>query len=186
MGNSTLCLFSYTLSIALAAMPATAATKVFLLAGQSNMAGCGVSSELVRTLGKYGVKQQKVKLWDGGSSQWSALPSSYGFGPEVSFGYEMHTAFPKDDIYLVKWAQGSTSLFSDWRPGDNGGPCYKAFKATALAAIKNLNDAHLAPTAAGMLWMQGEHDAAHSEFAPSYQTNLVNFIAAMRADFIES
>ena len=43
------------MSLALAALPAVAATKVFLLAGQSNMCGCGVSSELVGPLAMYSV-----------------------------------------------------------------------------------------------------------------------------------
>lgn len=166
---------------------ATAATKVFLLAGQSNMGGCGVSAELVGTLAKYNEPQSRVKRWDGSGNQWLANSSTFGgggwFGPEISFGYEMQAALPKDNIYLVKWSYGGTSLYSDWKPGTTPGWCYESFKSTALAAIKNLADANLTPEIAGMLWMQGEADAAAPAFAPQYQTNLVDFIAAVRKDF---
>ncbi len=103
----------------MAAVPAAAATKVFLLAGQSNMGGCGVSAELVGPLAMYSGSQPAVNFWNSGGNQWAPLSSTFGgntyFGPEVSFGYQMHAAFPNDDIYLVKWSYGGTSLFSDWQ-----------------------------------------------------------------------
>lgn len=168
--------------------PATAATRVFLLAGQSNMGGVGHGRELAGTsLDKYYAPQPDVKMWSAASNNWSALSSQFEgsdcFGPEVSFGYQMHAAFPKDDIYLVKWSYGGTSLYSDWKPENNAGWCYREFKSTALAAIRNLTDANRAPIIAGMLWMQGEHDTTDATFAAAYQTNLVNFITAVRNDF---
>ncbi len=168
------------------AVPALAAAKVFLLAGQSNMGGCGVSSELVGPLARYHDAQSRSLIWNNTASQWlpnSNLPAYAWFGPEVSFGYQMQATFPDDNVYLVKWSSGGTSLYADWRPGDNPGWCYAAFKSTAQAAIQNLVDAGQDPQIAGMLWMQGEHDAANADFAPHYQENLINFIAAVRDDF---
>ncbi len=49
--------------------------------------------------------------------------------------------------------------------------------------MQNLKDAGLSPTVAGMLWMQGEADAANAGYAPTYQTNLVSFIGQVRSDF---
>lgn len=177
---------SCVISLALTTVPATAATKVFLLAGQSNMNGIGHGRELIGTpLEKYHDPQPGVKIWNNGSRQWAEL-SSYSdgdcFGPEVSFGYEMHAAFPNDDIYLVKWAYGGTNLYADWKPANGGGWCYNSFKMTAMAALQNLDAAHLSPSVAGMLWMQGEGDAANSTSANAYQQNLIDFIAAVRTD----
>lgn len=185
--KKTFCFVLCAMSLVGVATPSRAATKVFLLAGQSNMGGCGMSAELVGTLAKYSGQQPNVNFWNSGGTQWAPLSSTFGgnssFGPEVSFGYQMHAAFPNDDIYLVKWSYGGTSLYSDWKPGDGGGWCYQTFMSIAVAAIKNLDDAHLAPTVAGMLWMQGEHDTTNASFAEAYQTNLSGFIAAMRTDF---
>lgn len=81
---------------------ATAATKVYLLAGQSNMMGEGsFTNELPAP---YNAPQPDVKFWN--NNQWIALRGGFGispsqFGPEVGFGYEIHNLCPKDDIYLV-------------------------------------------------------------------------------------
>lgn len=177
------------LAVSLAAtMPAHGATKVFLLGGQSNMGGVGHGRELPGTpLEKYYAPQAGVKMWNVWNKNWSTLSSQFDgsdcMGPEVSFGYEMHAAFPNDDIYLVKWSYGGTSLGADWKPGDDPGWCYREFRSAAQAAIKNLDDAQLAPAVAGMLWMQGEADAANPDLTPSYQTNLAEFIAAVRKEF---
>ena len=180
------CVILCVLSFIVSAVPVRAATKVFLLAGQSNMGGCGVSAELVGELAKYAEPQARVMRWDGTGNQWVVNSCTFGggawFGPEISFGCQMQAVFPNDKIYLVKYAIGGTSLAADWNPAGTNN-AYAAFKSTALAAITNLADAKLAPEVAGMLWMQGEADAAEASFAPAYQTNLTNFISAVRRDF---
>jgi hypothetical protein len=168
----------------LVAAPATAATKVFLLGGQSNMSGVGQSAELVGPLAKYLDVQPNVNYWTG--DQWlPPVPSVLGstFGPELGFGYQMHQLYPNDSIYLIKWAWGGTNLYSDWSPANGGGWCYNNFKNTAMAALQSLDTAHLSPSIAGMIWMQGEADAYDNTMATTYQTNLVNFIGQTRSEF---
>jgi hypothetical protein len=164
---------------------ASAATKVFLLAGQSNMAGVGGYDSPIPP--PYNVPQPAVRFWNESNDGWVDLQSGFGFsptmfGPEVSFGYRLHnTTFPNDDIYLVKYALTSTSLAVDWKP-DGTGPCYNTFKSRVNAAMAKLRNDGLSPSIAGMIWMQGEGDATEA-FAPNYAANLTNLIGKVRGDF---
>ena len=171
------------ISCVMASVPATAATKVFLLAGQSNMAGEGTVADLAAEY----ASQPAVKFWS--NSQWVNLQGGFGdgtsgklFGPEIGFGYRLHQRFPTDDIYLVKYGLTSTNLAVQWKP-DGTGPCYNTFKTTANAAIDNLTAAGKSPVVAGMIWMQGENDALDSTYAAAYAGNLTNFITTVRRDF---
>lgn len=184
-----------------AASPASAATKVFLLAGQSNMAGTGNNSELVGPLQKYSAPQTGVKFWNSNINNWISLQPGLGasssqFGPELSFGYAMHEAFPNDSIYLVKYAVSGSVLADNlanpasssgtWKPGAtaaNPVRRYPEFKATADAALAKLAADGHDPVIAGMLWMQGESDAYIHADAAAYQANLTNLITAVRNDF---
>ena len=187
--KKTVCVWVIAMGLAGAILPASAATKVFLLAGQSNMDGVGRGAELVGPLAKYSGQQPGVKIWDHASRKWVTLSSSMngniGFGPEVSFGYKMHAAFPHDSIYLYKYALASTNLYFEWNPNGAGTsfPCYDTFKSGGLAAVQALKDAKRSPIIAGMLWMQGEGDASNPYWAAAYQKNLIDFIAHVRRDF---
>ena len=191
------------------AAPATAEVKVFLLGGQSNMQGMGGFPGA--TYGTtyyppddpcpppYNAVQTTVKFWDYGTpsgginvpetvgTHWVDLQPGFGwypseFGPEVSFGYSLRQNFPNDEIYLVKYAKGSTTLATDWRPNGTG-VCYNWLKTRANAAIANLIGSGKSPVVAGMIWMQGEGDAKTTADANAYATNLTNFIDQVRDDF---
>jgi hypothetical protein len=187
------------MSLLLAALPAAAATKVFLLGGQSNMAGCGVTADLAAP---YNVSQPSVKLWNSWSSTgnadngWLDLQGGFGFngytnpplsmfGPEVSFGYALdQTVLPNDDIYLVKLGANSTILAdhaNQWSP-NGGGTTYNCLRARVYTAMANLTAAGKSPQIAGMIWMQGESDAMSHADALAYQANLTNFIGKVRSD----
>lgn len=56
------------------------------------------------------------------------------------------------------------------------------FMSTAKAAIANLDAAGTDYEIAGMLWLQGESDAAERQ-GDTYEKNLSAFIAHMRAEF---
>lgn len=169
-----------TMILGLAAVPTSAKTRVFLLAGQSNMGGLGNNAELVGSLAPYSGINNGVKIWNYNSApQWFSLSSYVGFGPELSFGYEMQAAFPEDDIFLIKCAWGGTDLYEDWNPSGAGGTWYNNFKSTAHEALWLLGD----PAIDGMLWMQGEGDTVNATYAQAYQANLTAFIAAVRNEF---
>lgn len=161
--------------------PAVAATKVFLLAGQSNMAG----HETGLPVATYTVTQP-VKYWNSSNDGWVNLVPGFGcttndIGPEVGFGYALHNSvFPNDDIYLVKYGQDSTSLAGPWNP-DGSGSAYNTFKTRVETALASLSGQ--SPTIAGMIWMQGESDATNLSSAAAYAANLKALIAKVRADF---
>jgi hypothetical protein len=180
------------IQLVLATVPAAAATKVFLLGGQSNMAGVGGYDAPIPS--PYDAPQPNVKFWDGESNSWIALRPGFGypfegkttFGPEITFGYTLHqTVFPNDSIYLVKYGVTSTSLGGDWNP-NAADMCYATFKALATAAVNDLRSKNLSPVIAGMIWMQGEADSTDADMAVAYAANLTGFIATVRRDFATS
>ena len=199
--KSMTCILMLVIGLVVAAVPATAATKVFLIGGQSNAAGLGGYDSPAPP--PYNVAQTDVRFWNyGPESQpdpvhginipgigtgWVDLEPGYGhtpadFGPEVSFGYALNNAFPDDDIYLVKYGLTSSSLAVHWNPWGTGS-CYNQFAARVSNAMANLTGAGLSPTIAGMIWMQGESDAMVPAYAAAYQTNLRIFINKVRNEF---
>lgn len=161
--------------------PCHAVNRVFLLGGQSNMVGQGLNSELVPP---YDTEQNDVNYWNGG---WVTLAPGFGngsgyFGPEVAFGRAIKDALPGDTVYLIKYAVNGTALYNDWSPTNEANPQYTEFMNTANAALANLDGTGIEYEISGMLWMQGESDAYEGQSA-GYETNLINFITAMRAEF---
>jgi hypothetical protein len=182
--QETMYVLAIVVSLIWAGAPSMATTRVFLLGGQSNMDGYGICTQLPSP---YNVSQPAVKFWR--NNGWVSLQGGFGsssayFGPEVTFGYQIHVMHPSDGIYLVKYAVGGTALADaakEWTPNGSG-VTYNAFKSTVTAALQNLRNASLSPTIAGMLWMQGESDTAPN-YAPAYAANLKNFIGKVRSDF---
>jgi hypothetical protein len=164
---------------------ASAKARVFLLAGQSNMAGAGLYDKLEKAEKK---APARVKIWN--KNQWQDLGPGVSanqgrFGPEIAFGRAMRKAFPADEIYLIKTAAGGTSMHKHWHVENGGGAMLKRFLARARDAFKNLADKNVKYTIEGMLWMQGESDAAQGMGA-EYEASLKTFINAMRREFKES
>ncbi len=163
---------------------ARADTKIFLLGGQSNMDGQPAATNIPDP---YKQPQTGVKIWDywnGGG--WGNLQAGYTeskkqYGPEVSFGATLKKAFPHDDIYLVKYANGGTNQAVHWNPNGSGGE-YNHFKSAVDAAVQNLVNAGKTPEFCGMIWLQGESDALNHSYATAYEGNLRNFISKVRAD----
>ncbi len=199
--KKTVYIIALVTGIVCAAVSARAETKVFLLGGQSNMAGLGGYDFPLPT--PYSVPQPNVQFWNYGpgtqpdptyginypgvGTGWVDLQSGFGhkpehFGPEVTFGYTLNNIFPDDDIYLIKEGISSQDLAVHWNP-DGTGNIYNIFKSRVDAAMQNLTDAGLSPTIAGMIWMQGESDALNPAYAPHYETNLTNLIQTVRSDF---
>ncbi len=156
-------------------------TRVFLLAGQSNMLGQGANSELTPP---YNASQTNIAFWHNGD--WVDLAPGFGgtgdeFGPEVGFGYTIGQALvPPDRIFLVKYSLGGTALYNDWAPPS--GPQYTSFMNTARAALANLDTDGVDYEISAMLWLQGESDAVEGQGA-AYEANLRNFIDDMRTQF---
>ncbi|OYV04105.1 MAG: hypothetical protein CFE26_18670 [Verrucomicrobiales bacterium VVV1] len=174
---------------------------VYLIGGQSNAGGRGDASKLTEPLAApqkdvrfYWHRSQKSE--NGGhvlEDQWTDLAPGSGhgvtkpvypkeFGPEVSFGRALADAHPKEKIALIKYTHGGTSLSANW---SEKGPMYKTFVATTQAALGALKAAGHTCELRGMIWQQGENDAA-GPAAAAYQANLTNLIARIRKDLFEN
>ncbi|MFG0331897.1 MAG: sialate O-acetylesterase, partial [Maioricimonas sp. JB049] len=122
------------------------------------------------------------------------------FGVELTFARRMQQLHPDRRIAIIKYSRGGTSIheaaagqFGCWEPDFHSGSGagagvnqYDHFLATlrhAFAARDIDGDGsedRLIP--AGIVWMQGESDAAWSEeIAASYEANLKRLIDLMRA-----
>jgi hypothetical protein len=162
-------------------------TRVFLLGGQSNMNGLAPAADVQPP---YDAVQSGVAFWE--KNSWVDLEPGYGtreehIGPELSFGYALKQALPIDQIYLIKFAVNGSNLYDQWKPGDEvtnagAGVWHDLFMTTANAALANLDANGVDYEISGMLWLQGESDAADAKGA-LYETNLRDFIADMRTRF---
>ena len=194
--------------------------KVFYLGGQSNMDGYGYVNQLPEGL-KQPVKgvyifhgnTQKDTAEIDGKGVWEVLKPGHGvghqstpkgnqlsdrFGIELTFARELQNLLPDENIALIKYSRGGTSIHIDaagdfgcWDPDfstGNGVNQYDHFLATVLNAY-SVDDIdgdgerdELIP--AGIVWMQGESDANVKEIALEYADNLKRLMDLIRAAFL--
>ena len=167
---------------------ASAAERVFILAGQSNMVGQGKVAELPE---KYKMLPKNVELYSSDNGLVN-LNSSYVehklFGPEVSFAHEISTKFPEDKVILYKFSVGGSSLLS-WSPNwtvegaamtddVHRGALYGKMKAFFMT-LPEFEKAKIE----SILWMQGESDSKYPAAAALYAENLKILINALRSDY---
>ena len=191
--------------------------KVFYLGGQSNMDGFGYNNLLPDDLNQ---TVDDVYIFHGNSTQdsfevggqgvWEVLKPGHGtnhsstmeknnlsdrFGIELTFAREMKKMFPDENIALIKYSRGGTSIHIDaagnfgcWDPDFSTGTGvnqYDHFLATVnnAFAIDDIDGDgekdELIP--AGILWMQGESDANKLEIANLYYYNLKRLMDLVRA-----
>lgn len=191
--------------------------KVFYLGGQSNMDGFGYVNQLPKELNKpvdgvyiFHGNSTRDSFELGGQGVWEVLKPGHGtghsstfeknnlsdrFGIEITFAIEMKKRFPNENIAIIKYSRGGTSIHIDaagpfgcWDPDfttGSGNNQYDHFLATLNNAfsVKDIDKDgeadELIP--AGILWMQGESDANTPEIANLYFTNLKRLVDLMRA-----
>jgi hypothetical protein len=94
-------------SVAVAEEP----VQVFLLAGQSNMAGRARTSKLPQSLQQ---PQADVVFHYGDENSQTTTTlrpgSGRDFGPEITFGRTLANSQPSEPLALIKHADGGTSL----------------------------------------------------------------------------
>ncbi len=197
--------------------------KLFYLGGQSNMEGQGLVKELPKELNKpidgvmifHGNSSPDGKPVDGKGS-WSELRPGHGsryshdgkaakysnkFGLELSFAKRLKELYPNDNIAIIKYSKGGTSIhieaakhYGCWDPDYKAGKGqgkginqYDHFLATVNNAYldNDIDDDGEVDTLkpAGILWMQGESDTRDAYVAFEYQKNLKRLMDQMRAVF---
>lgn len=145
--------------------------NIFLLIGQSNMAGRGRLDEVPAW------RSPAVFMFREGNWQpaeeplHTDKPDIAGVGLGMSFAHDLATHPNLSPIGLVPCAVGGTPL-SRWMPG---GDLYDQAVCVARAALAN-------GRLRGILWHQGEHDASHPEMAVTYGPRLATMLARLRLD----
>jgi Carbohydrate esterase, sialic acid-specific acetylesterase len=112
-------------------------------------------------------------------------------GPEQVFGQALDKA-GYSSTSVIKVAYGGTSLYDDWRsPSMGGTPNGNDLYAKLKSRIKSLKDkpASVNPSCtaracrwSAFIWFQGESDGFNKVHAETYEKNLKNFIADVRAE----
>jgi hypothetical protein len=185
------------------------------------MDGYGYNKELPAELKKiyhniYIFQSQATMNGDtlNGKGVWSKLQPGHGmdfrfvdnnnkygerFGLELSFAQRMQELLPHENIAIIKYSKGGTSIdtsaaqladnyYGCWDPDyseKNGINQWDHFLATLnkAFAIKDIDgdgeSDQLIP--AGILWMQGESDAWYPNSAMRYEKNLKHLMDMMRA-----
>lgn len=193
-------------SVTLAQIPKT---KVFLLAGQSNMDGRAKASGLSEN-DKVRLKkaQKNVTLYynfnegkplditESSAYIKKTFNDDFVFGPELFFGIKMSEKYPNHKIILIKRAKGNMSLYGAWNVNwdvqlatlmkeENEPKLYSELLKYSKNVLSQLDENSY--EICGMLWVQGEADSnkiKHSHLpGMAYQQNLSNLISKVRHDF---
>ncbi|QDU55028.1 sialate O-acetylesterase [Aeoliella mucimassa] len=211
------------LLMAIALLPSTLHAEkihVYLVGGQSNADGRAPNNDLPAELN--GSQSDIPFYWGKGTSNSHSSPSQITlmydflqpgnsrtnqFGPEITFGRAMadYHAARGEKVAIIKYAQGDTNLFSQWKAGGDtttsgDGDVYKIFQYVVehgmetIQSDENLNGNSPSPRGdfgttgtlelclEGMIWMQGEADT-HAERSLVFEDNLRGFIADIRATY---
>jgi hypothetical protein len=147
---------------------------IFLLIGQSNMAGRGTmiaSDSTTNIAGSWLLKD--TSIWEPARNPLNRYSSAeYGsaanqVGPGFGFAREMHRLLPAKEFGLVVNARGGSAL-KEWVKGTR---YYSETLARTRYAMKS-------GTLKGILWHQGESDNGDT----AYVTRLSGFIDSLRKD----
>lgn len=150
---------------------------LYLLAGQSNMAGRGYP-EAIDTMGNIRVlRLNKEGEWEIAKDPLHFDKPAAGVGPGLQFGKIMANADNSVVIGLIPSAVGGSGI-AYWKKG----AFYPATQTNPYDdAIARTKKAMQSGTLKGILWHQGEADS-DQEKSSSYEDNLKSLINAFRAD----
>jgi hypothetical protein len=150
----------------------TMALDIFLLVGQSNMAGRGPLSE-VDPLANPRIQMFRGNRWQQAQEPLHTdKPDRAGVGLASGFALELLQHTPGARIGLVPCAVGGTPL-SRWLPGRD---LYET-------AVETCNRALTEGALKGILWHQGESDANDAELAHSYSVRFHDMVNGFRQQF---
>lgn len=154
---------------------------VFLLAGQSNMAGRGVLSS-----SSAGAPDDRIAVLDA-EGHWKSpavhplhydKPERAGVGPGLAFARAVIDFLPEGErrIGLLPCAFGGSAL-ARWDPKREG----SLFRAAVQRVQEVLGEVGGGSRLSGILWHQGETDSGSIESANAYEFVLVEVITALRS-----
>ena len=184
--------------------------KVFILAGQTNIAGMGRIRDLrdairdPETSKEFDGFNKSPKDLGSRTDVWlSALDASSGkrvsslvevgqtgnsVGPTIGIGHVLGEHF-EQPVLLIRVHSGPGSLNEGFRPPSSGGKTGKAYLAI-IKEVKNvlrqLSNVGIYKNTGyqieGFVWFQGWNDSLQDDAADAYQSNLSNLFADLRKD----
>ena len=173
--------------------------SVYLLLGQSNMDGRGKISDLPdsRKGQRDGVLINYHNSASVNSGGWQTLAPGYSmppnstslpaptFGLELGFADRLQQRGAEQNIALLKVSKGGTSLYEDWNPGNRSGQSkgamYALLESALTSATIELEQNGDTLRFGGVIWHQGEADAAAKRTSAQYEADLKNFIGEVRS-----
>lgn len=153
------------------ALPAKSELHLYLLIGQSNMAGRGVIEEPDKIAHPRVLKFTKENTWAPALDPLHFDKPIAGVGLGTTFGKVMAEANPQVTIGLVPCAVGGTPLSRWQKDGDLAKQAHVRIKAA-------MQDG----TLKGILWHQGEGDAGNEATAKSYGERLAQMVKDLRTE----
>ncbi len=146
--------------------------QLFLLIGQSNMAGRGLieaqDKEIIPGIFMLNKEMAWVPAVD---PLHFDKPAMAGVGLGRTFAKTLQWANPGASIGLIPAAFGGTSL-DEWKPGDKlyGDAIHRTHEAMKSGKLR------------GILWHQGEADAGTEQHVNSYRERFANLVQHLRQD----
>ena len=152
--------------------------QLFLLIGQSNMAGRGV------VVAEDTVADSRVMMLNKDSAWVPAVEPLHfdkpiaGVGPGRAFGLAVAERNPAVTIGLIPAAVGGSSILT-WEPGAHDSATDTHPYDDAMARARKAMESG---TLAAVLWHQGESDS-NADRAPQYKQRLATLITRLREEF---
>lgn len=159
------------------ALPAKDKFHLFLLVGQSNMAGRGIVAAEDKVPPARVLMLSKAGEWVPAVDPLHFDKPAAGVGLGRTFGIEIAAATADVTIGLIPCAVGGSPIDA-WRPGE----FYQPTRSHPWDdAIRRAKLALQSGTLKGILWHQGESDSSR-ELAPVYERKLHELIARFREE----
>ncbi len=160
-----------------AKLPPREKFHLFLLVGQSNMAGRGTVEAQDKTPHPRVLMLNKAETWVPAVDPLHFDKAAAGVGIGKTFATLYAEAHPGITVGLIPCAVGGSPIDS-WRPGE----FYKPTNSHPWDdAIRRAHVAQKSGTLTGILWHQGESDS-NEKLAPGYEAKLHDLIARMRKE----
>jgi len=149
---------------------------LYLLIGQSNMAGRGKTDEESQNTKPRVLMFTKELAWKPASDPLHFDKPFAGVGPGLAFGKQMAATNARICIGLIPCAVGGTSIKA-WAPGAEDQATHTHPYDDML---KRVREAQKMGVLKGILWHQGEADRSASA---TYDQSLASLIARLRREF---
>ncbi|WP_247236448.1 sialate O-acetylesterase [Telluribacter sp. SYSU D00476] len=169
-------LISQYIGVALAQKPRK--LDLYLLVGQSNMAGRGAVETEDRTPHPRIWMLNKQEEWVPATEPMHFdKPTVVGVGPGFAFGRKIAEAFPRRNIGLIPCAAGGSAIDSWVQGGYHDQTKTYPYDETLVRARAALKNGRLK----GIIWHQGESDSS-PEKAEEYAAKLADLIQLLRQE----